>query len=49
MVQCYSMTFLGLVDDDLKRHRFYDEYIFVTKFMTFFAFRHKRSFNTHLL
>jgi hypothetical protein len=24
----YSMTFLGLVYDDLERHKFYDEYIF---------------------
>jgi hypothetical protein len=40
---------LGLIYDNLECHRFYDEYIFVTIFMTFFAFRHKRSFNTHLL
>lgn len=32
----HFVTFLGLIYDDLDRHRFYDEYIFVTTFMSFF-------------
>jgi hypothetical protein len=40
---------LALIYGNLDRHRFYDEYIFVTTFMTFFSFHHKSFVNTHLL
>jgi hypothetical protein len=35
---------LGLVYDKLERHIFYDEYIFVTIFMTFFCLSSQKVF-----